>query len=187
MKKKILSVILSFGILSFGLFLVSPTSASAAGACLSDQSGLSEFNGLSSTDLLARLIYSEAGGESLTGKRGVAYVVKNRIAKNLSEFGGNTYSGVILKPGSFEGMTTSYARCPSTSTTSWQDSLSVATNSGTNPVGKSLWFNTNSVYKARTFQFPSYEGYTFDGGSSYRQVVEKYVIGNHTFFRVQGY
>lgn len=186
MKKTIL-----FGILSFGILLLinfgSPSSAAAAGACLSDKSGLSEFNGLTSTDLLARVIYSEASGESLTGKRGVAYVVKNRISKNLSEFGGNTYAGVILKPGEFHGMTTSFARCPSTSSTAWKDSLSIANNAGTNPVGKSLWFNTNSVYNARTFNFPDFEGYSFDGGASYARVVEKYVIGGHTFFRVQGY
>jgi hypothetical protein len=29
-----------------------------AGTCLTDQSGLSEFNGLDSVDILARLIYS---------------------------------------------------------------------------------------------------------------------------------
>lgn len=46
------------------------------GACLSDKTGLSEFDGLTSTDLLARLIYAEASGESLEGKRGVAHVVK---------------------------------------------------------------------------------------------------------------
>ncbi|WP_226681586.1 cell wall hydrolase [Sutcliffiella horikoshii] len=174
------------GILIFSL--ASPASASAAGACLTDKSGLTEFQGLTSTDLLARLIYSEAEGESLTGKRGVAYVVKNRINKNLSVFGGNTYSGVILKQGEFQGMTTSRARCPQTSTQAWKDSLSIATNSGTNPVGKTLWFNTNSVYKARSFPFPGWlDGYTFDGGISYSEVVEKVIVGNHTFFRVYPY
>ncbi|MEK4671326.1 cell wall hydrolase [Niallia sp. FSL R7-0271] len=187
MKKSVISGVLAFGILSLGLFLISPTSASAAGACLSDKTGLTEFSGLSNTDLLARLIYSEAGGESLNGKRGVTYVVKNRIAKNSSTFGGNTYSGVILKKGEFAGMTESGARCPSTSTTAWKDSLSIATSPGTNPVGKTLWFNANSTYNARSFPFPGYEGYSFDGGSSYIKVVEKYVIGGHTFFRVQGY
>ncbi|MEK3993065.1 cell wall hydrolase [Robertmurraya sp. FSL R5-0851] len=191
MKKRLLSSILCFGILSFALLINFglPSKASAAGSCLSDQTGLSEFNGLTSTDLLARLIYAEAYSESLTGKKGVGFVVKNRIAKNLSEFGGNTYSGVILKPGSFAGMTTSLARCPSTTSTAWLDSLSVASNinTATNPVGKTLWFNTNSVYTSRTYQFPTYVGYTFNGGASYSQVVEKYVIGGHTFFRVSGY
>lgn len=183
--------IILFGLLFFGTFLVlnlgSPASASAAGACLTDKTGLSEFNGLATNDLLARVIYSEAAGEPLVGKRGVAHVVKNRVSKNSSVFGGGTYAGVILKPGEFQGMTTSLARCPSTSSIAWTDSLSIANSIGNSPVGKTLWFNTNSLYKQRSFTFPSYEGYTFNNGNSYIKVVEKYVIGGHTFFRVDGY
>lgn len=117
---------------------------------------------------------------------GVAHVVKNRISKNLSEFGGSTYAGVILH-GDFDGMNSSLARCPSTGTTAWQDSLSIASNAGTNPIGKNLWFNTNSIYDVRTLPFSGYVGYSFDNGNSYRKVVEKIVIGKHTFFRVDGY
>ncbi|UOY92341.1 hypothetical protein MUG87_18230 [Ectobacillus sp. JY-23] len=40
MQKKLLS-----GIFAFGLFLLLPSSASAAGSCLPDNLGLSEFNG----------------------------------------------------------------------------------------------------------------------------------------------
>ncbi|MFM9279262.1 cell wall hydrolase [Paenibacillus jiagnxiensis] len=159
-----------------------------AGACLTDRSGLSEFNGLDSVDVLARLIYSEAQGETLEGKRGVYHVVVNRKAKNLSEFGGNTTLGIATASGQFAGMNTSNARCPDTSSSAWRDSLSVAQNGGANRIGKCLWFNTNSLYRNRTRPASGGgEEYTFDGGASYRKVVEKVPIGGHTFFRVSGY
>lgn len=158
-----------------------------AGACLTDKSGLTEFNGLDSADILARLIYSEARGESLTGKRGVYHVVANRKAKNSSEFGGNTILGVATKSGQFAGMTTSSARCPDTNSSAWSDCLSVAQNGGTNPIGKCLWFNTTTLYGQRTRAVSGGgEEYTFNG-STYTKVVEKVVIGNHTFFRLSGY
>ncbi|WP_006522808.1 cell wall hydrolase [Desulfoscipio gibsoniae] len=159
-----------------------------AGACLPDKSGLSEFNGLDSVDLLARLIYSEAEGESLTGKRGVYWVVVNRKAKNSSEFGGNTVAGVVLKDGAFVGMTTSKARCPNTNSGEWSDSLSVAKNGGTNPIRKCLWFNTNDLYNKRVIKkADGYYYYTFDGGRTYKKVTDREVIGNHTFFLLEGY
>jgi spore germination cell wall hydrolase CwlJ-like protein len=51
------------------------------GEPLENKSGLSEFEGRGSVDLLARMIYSEARGESWAGKQGVAHVTKNRKAK----------------------------------------------------------------------------------------------------------
>jgi hypothetical protein len=135
---------------------------------------------------MARLIYSESRGESITGKRGVARVVVNRQLKNLSEFGGSSARGVILNtPGGFVGMTTSDARCPNTGSTEWLDSLSVANDIGTNPVRQSLWFNTNTVFINQSRNGGT--EYRFPGTSTYKSVVEKYIIGNHTFFRVSGY
>ncbi|MFZ3589920.1 hypothetical protein ACOI1C_11725 [Bacillus sp. DJP31] len=69
--------------------------AAYPGECVIDKTDLQEFLGLDSVDLLARVIYAGAQGETLEGKRGVAHVVKNRKDKNLSTFGGNTYAGVI--------------------------------------------------------------------------------------------
>ncbi|MNJ51819.1 Cell Wall Hydrolase [compost metagenome] len=163
----------------------------AAGDCLtnkgSDEWDFSEFDGLDSVDLLARLIYSEASVESLTGKRGVYYVVSNRKAKNSSEFGGNTVAGVVLKKSQFSGMTTNNARCPDKDSTAWKDSLSVASNGGTNPIGKCLWFNGNDKYKERiTTDKDGNEFYTHPGSTA-KKVVEKVVIGKHTFWRVEGY
>ncbi len=113
-------------------------------------------------------------------------MVVNRKAKNSTEFGGNTVAGVVLRPGQFDGMTTSSARCPDTSSSAWSESLNVAQNGGTNPIGKCLWFNTNTLYGNRTKIVNSKEHYTFDR-TNYKEVVEKVIIGNHTFFRVAGY
>lgn len=56
-----------------------------------------EFDPLDPVDTLVRLIYSEARGESQTGKAVVVWVVSNQVDKNRTVFGGNTYKGVYLK------------------------------------------------------------------------------------------
>lgn len=149
---------------------------------------LSEFEGRDSVDLLARLIYSEAEGESNEGKRGVAYVALNRRDSGKSEFGGSTFESVILKKYQFEGMTTSRARKPDLESDAWADSLDIASNMSTtkNPIGDCLWFMTNSAYKKGASGSGSNETFTFSGSTA-KKVVEKKVIGNHTFFRVEGY
>lgn len=166
------------------------------GACLTDQSGLSEFVGRDSVDLLARLIFSEAQGESWAGKQGVAFVAQNRKLKNIPEFGtGGTFESVILHTtqgqADFVGMTTSYARCPDRSLQAWSDSLYIAENMATqyNPIGQCLWFRTQQAYDAikGLTQINGHDTVSLDGGANYREVVEKVVIGNHVFFRVQGY
>lgn len=188
-KKRILSGILCFGILCSALNFVFPSNASAAGACLADKSGLTEFNGLSNVDLVARLVYAEARGESYSGKKAITQLVLNRQHKNLSEFGGNTAQGVVLKtPGGFVGMTTASARCPSTSTQGWTDSLAAASNPGSTLIGDSLWFNTNTLFSQQSrINSSGYLEYKFPGTSTYKRVMEKHVVGNHTFFRITGY
>lgn len=152
----------------------------------------SEYSSRSETDIIARMLYSEARGESDEGRRGCGFVVRNRMAKNSSEFGGKYYSDVILKKYAFEGMTTSSALKPDVNSTAWKECLDLASkfflNPGNlkNPIGKCLWFVTNSLYKQKIKTSGSTESYTFDG-SNYVKVVEKKVIGGHTFFRVSGY
>ncbi|WP_347490009.1 cell wall hydrolase [Desulfoscipio sp. XC116] len=156
-----------------------------AGACLDNKS---QFKGLDSVDLLARCIYSEAEDQSLTGKRGVYWVVVNRKAKNSSEFGGNTVAGVILKDGAFAGMDRSEALCPDTGSSAWSKSLSIAQNGGANPIGNCLWFNANWLYEERISYPNGNKHYTFpDPGSKPKKVIEEVVIQDHTFFRVEGY
>mgnify|MGYP003090206854 CR=1 FL=1 len=161
--------------------------AYAYGEPLTDKSGLKEFAGRDSVDLLARVIYAEARGESWAGKQGVAYVVANRKKKNKTEFGGNTIEGVVLKPNQFVGMTTSDARQPDLTSQAWNDSLYIALNisSQDNPIGTCLWFVTNDHYAKHSQTKNGVEQYTF--GSGYKNVEEKVVIGEHTFFRVAGY
>ncbi len=47
-----------------------------------------DLKGRDSIDLLARMLYSEAGNQTEKGKRGCAYVAKNRKDKDKKEFGG---------------------------------------------------------------------------------------------------
>jgi len=189
----ILSGILGFGMLCSGLLinLGTPTPASATVSlpkCLTDQTGLSEFNAVTNnTELVARLIYSEAAAESMDGKKGVAQVVINRQLKNsVSEFGGANVRDVVLKtPGGFDGMTKSTARCP-TDVLAWNNSWLAANDPGsaTVKVGTTLWFNTNSLFAQRDgYDGAGYLTYTFPGQPAAR-VMEKVVIGGHTFFRV---
>ncbi len=159
------------------------------GEPLEDLTGLTEFAGRDSVDLLARMVYSESGNQTEKGKRGCAHVAKNRKAKNQTQFGGATYEGVILKQYQFAGMTTEHARKPDLTSDAWKDSLAVASTMSTNvnPIGGCLWFNTNTLYKNRIKTENSKEYYTFNGGTTYTEVTEKVVIGDHTFFNLSGY
>lgn len=147
-----------------------------------------DLKGRDGIDLLARMIYSEAGNQTEKGKRGCAFVAKNRKDRNEKQFGGDTWEGVILKANQFAGMTTSHALKPDTTSDAWKDSLDIAKNlsSKTNPIGGCLWFNTNSLYKKQSKTEGGKEYYRF-GSGSYNEVTEKVVIGDHTFFKVSGY
>ncbi|KOO40307.1 cell wall hydrolase [Priestia koreensis] len=178
-------IIFLFIVASFSISFKTDITALAAGegACKSDKTGFAEFDGLSNLDLMARLIYSEAQGEPMDGKKAIAKLVINRANQHSSEFGGDTVREVILNPvGGFLGMKTSYARCPDTSNAAWKNSLSAATDPTSVYIGTCLWFNTNDVFKQQL----SSDGtkYKFPGTSTYKKVTEKYVIGQHTFFNV---
>lgn len=159
------------------------------GAPLNDQAGLNEFRGLDTVDQLARLIYSEARGETKTGKAGVAWTVINRVSKNLSQFGGDSYENVILYPNAFEGMTKPEARQPDTSSVAWQDSVEQALSSSRlpNPIGSCLWFVGNTYFAANVSPNASASVQYWNFGTGNRKIVEKKVIGGHTFFRVEGF
>lgn len=159
----------------------------AMGDPVSNLPGLTEFENLDTTDLLARLIYSEASTQTKTGKAGVAWVVSNRVDKNLGEFGGNTYKGVILRQNAFDGMTSINARQPDTSSTAWADSVEQALASSRlgNPIGTCLWFVTNTYYASNVIKSGSTEYWNFGKGN--KKIVEKKVIKDHTFFKVEGY
>ncbi|TKI56253.1 cell wall hydrolase [Brevibacillus antibioticus] len=147
----------------------------------------SQLEDCSSTDLLARIIYAEAEGESEEGKRGVAFVIKNRKDRDSREFGGNTYKGVILKKSQFSAVDRDEMLQPDTSSRSWKDSLDIAKNMSKkdNPIGDCLWFNADWMWED---QYDRVENtYTFPDGSKVHRVVEMHEIGKHVFFRVKGY
>lgn len=57
----------------------------------------------SEANCLARVIYHEAGGESLQGQKAVGYVIINRAA-HKKKFWPKTICGVINQPGQFSGI-----------------------------------------------------------------------------------
>lgn len=146
-----------------------------------------DLKGRDGIDLLARMIYGEAGNQSEEGKRGCAFVAKNRKDKNSNEFGGNTWEGVLLKKSQFYGLTNNGLK-PDTASNAWKDSLDIAQNlsSKSNPIGSCLWFCTNSYYKKTIETKNGKEYYSFVQGTPL-EVVEKVIIGDHTFFKVTGY
>lgn len=139
-------------------------------------------------DLLARMIYAEAANQNEMGKRGVAFVARNRKDHAKSaEFGGTTYKEVISKKNAFESYGKSMFLAPDTNSTAWKDSLDIALNMDTkvNPISACLWFCTNSYYSTRSRVVNGQEQYDF--GAGYKDIIEKKVLGDHTFFRVIGY
>lgn len=141
-------------------------------------------------DCLARMIMGEAEGEPRLGKVGVAYVVKNRqtIGKK-SEFGGPDYKSIVLQgEGSqFNGIRSPKALNPKAyNLSAWNECLDVASNFifESDPIGKCLWFNTTKLYNS--ILAANGGKYKFASGLPLK-VVESKVIGNHTFFRVEGY
>lgn len=109
--------------------------------------------------------------------------------KKASGFGGTTYKDVILADGQFKSVGKPKFLQPDLSSTAWKDSLNIALNMDTvvNPISACLWFVTNSDYKKYMITENGVEKYKFPGTDKYQQVVEKKVLGNHTFFRVSGY
>ncbi|WP_289137792.1 cell wall hydrolase [uncultured Brevibacillus sp.] len=149
----------------------------------------SQLEDCSSIDLLARIIYAEAEAESEKGKRGVAFVIKNRKDRDSREFGGNTYKGVILKKNQFDGVNRSAMLKPDTSSRSWKDSLDIAKNMSDkdNPIGDCLWFNADWLWEKQSFDDGREVTYNFPKESKVHRVVEMREIGKHVFFRVEGY
>lgn len=140
-------------------------------------------------DLLARMIYSEARGESEEGKRGCAYVAQNRLDKQSTEFG-LTMKEILLKSGQFEGMGTEHALKPDTDSEAWKVSLDIAMNlsSKANPIGSCLWFNTHAVYAKHIITDDTgITYYFFSDPNNTRAVIETHLIGGHTFFLLSGY
>lgn len=66
---------------------------------------INDLKGRDSADILARVIYDEARGESWAGKQGVAAIVANRKKCNKEEFRSQTtVESVVLAKGQFDGI-----------------------------------------------------------------------------------
>lgn len=122
--------------------------------------------------------------------RGVAAVVANRKKCTVGEFRNqNTVEDVILYPNAFEGVAAgkSTILCPDTTSQAWNDCLYIAMNSATqdNPIGNCLWFLGTSYFNSKVTTQNGFEYYNFGTGA--KRIIEKVVIGGHTFFRVEGY
>lgn len=146
-------------------------------------SSASELNNLSNIDLMARMIFSEAGNQSLDGMRGVAHVAYNRVAHSRFP---STLKDVLLK-GGFAGLTSSNGLKPDTNSDNWKLSLDIAMKMPglPNPISNYLWFNGNDYFNNNLKQ--NNGKYKFSGTTTAVTVTGKKVIGGHTFFIVEGY
>jgi hypothetical protein len=121
------------------------------GEPLANLTGLTEFEGKDSVDLLARMIYSEARNQNWACMQGVANVAKNRKASLTPPFNNqDTYAEVLLS-GDFDGMATLSAREPvitgtSPDATAWYNALYIASHMDTqnNPIGNRLFFRSST-------------------------------------------
>lgn len=86
-----------------------------------------DYSLMSDMGILALCCWREARGEGLTGKRGVACVVRNRI--NANSFFGHDWHSVILKPYQFSSFNTNDPnsdKWPADDDPSWIDCCDVA-------------------------------------------------------------
>jgi spore germination cell wall hydrolase CwlJ-like protein len=93
-----------FAMLSAAWWYAMPQEAPGGGggaAAQANQAAASEATQEKQVELLARLLYAEAGGEGTVGMQAVATVVMNRVASPQFP---NTVEKVILQKGQFQGV-----------------------------------------------------------------------------------
>lgn len=81
--------------------IAGPKTLNAMGITSSGSSSSSSSSNSNNVNLLARLIYGEARGESYTGQVAVGAVVMNRVKSSLFP---NTIAGVIYQSGAFDAV-----------------------------------------------------------------------------------
>jgi len=87
--------VLAVGVIAYGVFLMSQSSAKAAITANLDQ--MPEYD--AAVDVVARTIWGEARGEGETGMQAVACVIANRVAR--PGWWGRDWRGVCLAPYQF--------------------------------------------------------------------------------------
>lgn len=100
--------------------------------------------------LLALCIWREARGEPIDAKRGVAWVVRNRVEH--PSWWGKDWNSVILKPWQFSSFNSTDANAvkwPSPLDTAWQASLEAArevfAGDGADPTGGATHYHDDSL------------------------------------------
>ena len=134
-------------------------------------------------DGLARLLISEADGESLAGKQAVANVVMNRV--NTNKYGFKNTDDVlksISKPGEFESYNNKAYKNASKSK-NWNDAVKIATAAYQGRLkditGGSLYFRNPTIRDAKRKEGQDW----FDRRISKGVLVPYSTIGNHEFYR----
>jgi RHS repeat-associated protein len=135
--------------------------------------------------LVARLIYGEAAGQPYIGKIGIAWVVRNRIAKRSREFGLNLQQ-VVTRRWAFEAVTRNSPRYQESAQglalsglekSEFVASLAAAelvlNGNVVDPTGGALWYMTPAA--AETDEF-------WSGRIESGEVVQSAEIGGHLFF-----
>lgn len=134
-------------------------------------------------DGLARLLISEADGESLAGKQAVANVVMNRV--NTNKYGFKNTDDVlksISKPGEFESYNNKAYKNASKSK-NWDDAVKIATAAYQGRLkditGGSLYFRNPNIRDAKRKEGQDW----FDRRINKGVLVPYSTIGNHEFYR----
>lgn len=134
-------------------------------------------------DGLARLLISEADGESLAGKQAVANVVVNRV--NTNKYGFKNTDDVlksISKPGEFESYNNKAYKNASKSK-NWDDAVKIATAAYQGRLkditGGSLYFRNPNIRDAKRKEGQEW----FDRRIGKGVLVPYSTIGNHEFYR----
>lgn len=134
-------------------------------------------------DGLARLLISEADGESLAGKQAVANVVINRV--NTNRYGFKNTDDIlksISKPGEFESYNNKAYKNASKSK-NWDDAVKIATAAYQGRLkditGGSLYFRNPNIRDAKRKEGQDW----FDRRINKGVLVPYSTIGNHEFYR----
>ena len=122
--------------------------------------------------LLAKLVYTEAGGEKYEGKLAVANIVLNRLQTG---YWGDTISEVIYAKGQFSG-TKYFERADRRGVTESCYTAAREALAGRNNIGKFLYYRTTtSAYNANKT------------GKGYSLYTSFYILGDHVFYTRPGW
>lgn len=129
-----------------------------------------------SVEILARMIYQEAGNQSDEGKRGVAFVAQNRHGHSSFP---STYYEVIVSSNQF-AVALKYKSETKAEYDCYDTCYSIAgsMSSQTNPIGSRLYFCRTDIVK----NLDTSKGNGSYSGSSSKSFTDGKTIGDHIFY-----